>query len=75
MLEKPLLSDQLIIGCLNTDYGISVVSLEFLPLGADMNTAVYKVQADDQRSYFIKLKRNDSPDISAIIIQLLGVVA
>lgn len=56
MLEKHPLSDPIIISCLNTHYGIEVASLTFLPLGADMNASVYKAQALDQKSYFIKLK-------------------
>ena len=49
MLEKQALSDQLIISCLNTHYGIEVATLTFLPLGADMNASVYKAQALDQK--------------------------
>jgi spectinomycin phosphotransferase len=71
MVEKPSLSDQRIIECLKTDYGIKVATLAFLPLGADMQSSVYRVEADNQSSYFIKLKRGHRPDISAIIIALL----
>ena len=48
MLEKHSLSDQLIISCLNTHYGIEVATLTFLPLGADMNASVYKAQTDSK---------------------------
>ena len=67
MIEKQSLSDQLIIDCLNTDYGIEVATLTFLPLGADMNASVYKAQAHDQTSYFVKLKRGHHHDISIAI--------
>lgn len=51
MLVKQLLSDQRIIDCLNTDYGIEVVALTFLPLGADINSSVYKAETRNQ-SFF-----------------------
>lgn len=70
MIEQPL-SNQRIIDCLNTDYGIKVTRLTFLPIGADMNASVYKAKAHDQSSYFIKLKRGHHHDISATIIALL----
>ncbi len=71
MIEKQSLSDQLIINCLNTDYGIEVATLTFLPLGADMNASVYKAQTHDQTSYFVKLKRGHHHDISVAIVELL----
>ena len=56
MLEKHALPDQIIIKCLNTNYGIAVATLTFLPIGADTNASIYKAQTFDQTSYFIKLK-------------------
>ena len=68
---KQALSDQRIIDCLNTNYGIKVDRLTFLPLGADLNASVYKAETNDQSSYFIKLKHGHHHDISATIIALL----
>ncbi|HLB43128.1 MAG TPA: aminoglycoside phosphotransferase family protein [Gammaproteobacteria bacterium] len=70
-MEKQPLSDQRIIDCLSNDYGIKVATLTFLPLGADINASVYKAEAYDQSSYFIKIKRGHHHDISATIIALL----
>ncbi|MCX5922132.1 MAG: hypothetical protein NTX86_02290 [Candidatus Dependentiae bacterium] len=66
MIEKQSLSNQCIIDCLNTDYGIKVATLTFIPLGADMDASVYKAQTHDQASYFVKLKRGYHHDIGAI---------
>jgi spectinomycin phosphotransferase len=55
MLEKQPISEQRIVDCLITDYGIDVSTLTFLPLGADMHASVYKAQARDKSAYFIKL--------------------
>ena len=59
MLEKPDLKDEKIITCLQNEYGLSVVQIAFLPLGADLNTAVYRVVADGEMPYFVKLRRGD----------------
>ena len=40
MLEKPDIRDELIISHLQEEYGLHVAQLEFLPLGADLGTAV-----------------------------------
>ncbi|HEV2601779.1 MAG TPA: aminoglycoside phosphotransferase family protein [Candidatus Babeliales bacterium] len=69
MIQKPPISDQSIIECLNTYYDINVTALTFLPLGADENAAVYKAHTQDS-SYFVKLKR-DHNEIGVIIQTLL----
>ncbi len=74
MLEKQPLSEQRIIQCLNVDYGIEVATLTFLPLGADMNASLYKAQAADLISYFVKLKLGHHHDISVDIAELLHAV-
>lgn len=71
MIEKQSLSDQRIIDCLNTDFGIKATSFSFLPWGADMNASVYKAQADDQKSYFVKLKRGHHHELSVALARLL----
>jgi len=71
MIEKQSISDHSIINCLNADYGIEVAALTFLPLGADMNASVYKAQAPDLTSYFVKVKRGHHHDISVAIAELL----
>lgn len=71
MIEKQSLSDQLIMSCLNTDYGIEVASLTLLPLGADMNASVYKAQTQELTSYFVKLKRGHDHDVGVMILELV----
>lgn len=56
MLEKPHLPDRKIIECLEREYGLHVSQLAFLPLGADSNTAVYRVEIRDATPYFVKLR-------------------
>lgn len=71
MTEKQSLSTQYIIDCLNTNYGIAVNMLIFLPLGADMNASVYKAETRNGLSYFVKLKRGHHYNISVAILALL----
>jgi len=71
MYKKQSISDQAIIECLNTNYGIKTAHLHHLALGADIHASVYKAQTHDQVSYFIKIKHGSDYDISTIIQTLL----
>jgi spectinomycin phosphotransferase len=57
MLEKPNLPDEKIIACLQTNYGLPVTQITFLPLGADRDTSVYRAVTADGTAYFVKLRR------------------
>ena len=72
MLEKPDLPDELLIACLQRDYGLRILQVDFLPLGADQHTAVYRVVADDARPYFLKLRRGAFDETTVAIPQLLA---
>src|SRR4051812_48404892 len=71
MIGKRPLSDRSIIEHLNIYYGIEVILLTPLLLGADMNASIYKAQAHDQKYYFIKLKVGHNHDIGVAILDLL----
>lgn len=70
MLDNTL-SNQHILECLKSHYGIDVVALEILPLGADMNSSVYRADSSDKLAYFVKLKQGHDHDISVDIVGLL----
>lgn len=55
MLEKPAIPDEKILACLRGAFGLRAAELEFLPLGADVHTAVYRVSAKGG-VYFLKLR-------------------
>jgi spectinomycin phosphotransferase len=57
LLEKPDIRNELIIIRLQEEFGINVTRINFLPLGADVGTAVYRVVADDGAAYFLKLRK------------------
>src|SRR5688500_10144072 len=57
MLEKPNIPDELIVSRLQDEHDLRVTQLTFLPLGADLGTAVYRVITDDGTAYFLKLRQ------------------
>src|SRR5215210_7350964 len=72
MLEKPDLPDEKLIACLQHNYGLRIVQVDFLPLGNDLNTAVYRVVADDATPYFLKLRSGPFDEIAVAIPRLLS---
>jgi spectinomycin phosphotransferase len=72
MLEKPDLEDESIIACLNDQYGLPVTQISFLPLGADRNTAVYRIVVDEETLYFLKLRGGDFDDTSVALPKWLS---
>ena len=72
MLEKPNLLDEKHITCLQNAYGLLVNRIDFLPLGADVNTAVYRVVAEDDKAYFVKLRRGAFNKTSVALPKLLS---
>jgi spectinomycin phosphotransferase len=56
MLEKPNLSDDQIISALQHSYALTVISLDFLPIGNDASAWVYRFETNEQ-SYFLKVKK------------------
>jgi spectinomycin phosphotransferase len=59
MLEKPAIPDKDLMSCLKNEYKLRVAEIAFLPLGADMNTAVYRAVSNDGTAYFVKLRKGD----------------
>lgn len=72
MLEPPDLTGEMIRAWLRDEYGLRATEIVFLPLGADMNTAVYRVEnADDAVGYFLKLRRGAFHAAGVVIPRLL----
>jgi spectinomycin phosphotransferase len=72
MLEKPDLQDEKNVACLQDEYGLLVVQVAFLPLGADLNTAVYHAVAEDETPYFLKLRGGVFDEISVTLPKFLS---
>jgi spectinomycin phosphotransferase len=72
MLEKPEFEDEKIINCLRDEYGLSVEKISFLPLGADLNTAVYRVATNDETVYFLKVRRGEFIEATVAVPKYLS---
>jgi spectinomycin phosphotransferase len=71
MLEPPAISESLILARMWEEYALRAGNLSFLPLGADVNTAVYQLIADDTE-YFLKLRKGDFDQISIAVPRFLS---
>ncbi|MCP4428148.1 MAG: phosphotransferase, partial [Chloroflexi bacterium] len=52
--------------------GLGVAELAFLPLGADLNTAVYRAESHDRTTCFVKLRRGDFNPASVAVPKFLS---
>jgi spectinomycin phosphotransferase len=64
MLEKPNIRDEVLVACLEQEFGLQIAHITFLPLGGDLGSAVYQATADDEVTYFCKLRRGVFDEIS-----------
>lgn len=72
MLIKPDLKDEEIIACLRDAYGLTIEKVVFLPLGADFNTAVYRITTSNQTDYFLKLRSGKFLEASVSVPKYLA---
>ncbi len=71
MLEKPNLPDDQIITCLRQVYGLPITAITFLPLGVDVNAAVYRALTFEA-SYFVKLRWGSFQEIAVRLPHFLA---
>lgn len=72
MLKKPQIKDEKIIFRLQNDHGLTISQLTFLPLGADINTAVYRAVTEEDHAYFVKLRKDNFDPTSVILPKFLS---
>ena len=72
MLENPEIPDDLIINQMQAEYGLDVSKVNFLPLGYDVNTTVYRVGTSDGTAYFLKLRKGAFDPITVFVPQFLS---
>lgn len=72
MLIKPNLKDEEIIACLRDAYGLTIEKVVFLPLGADFNTAVYRITTNNGSDYFLKLRSGEFLEASVSVPKYLA---
>ncbi len=67
MLEPPAVSDEAILASVRASYGITVAGLTFLPIGDDSATWVYRLDAANGGSYFLKLRKGAANEPSFVV--------
>jgi spectinomycin phosphotransferase len=72
MLEPPDVPLEKISTCLLANYGLQVVQLAFLPLGADMYSAAYRAVTADGTLYFVKLRTGVFDETSVALPKFLN---
>jgi spectinomycin phosphotransferase len=71
MLVQPDYPLENIISCLSDEFGLQNASVKFLPLGADLNTAVYRVELPSGQRFLLKLRSGEFAENSAVFPKLL----
>ena len=71
MLVPPNIPEKKIMACLHKAYGVKSRTLTFLPLGADVNAASYRLSAESGQDYFVKLKRGAVDEIGIVLPHFL----
>ena len=71
MLEKPNIADEILLKHLAEAFGLLAARVEFLPLGADVNTAVYRVTMENGEPYFLKLRGGLFEPMSVLVPRFL----
>ena len=72
MLEKPDIPDERILVCLQAEYGLPSLQIDFLPIGGDLSTAVYRLVTQEETPYFCKLKRDAFDPVSVALPAFLS---
>ena len=71
MRERPSIQDNEILARLRDSYGISGAEIEFLPIGNESSSWVYKASGNDGKDYFLKLKDTAPYPPSALVPRYL----
>ncbi|RIX76789.1 phosphotransferase enzyme family protein [Acidovorax cavernicola] len=79
MLTPPALPNDAIAARLASTWDLQGTRAEFLPLGADVDSAAFRIDAPDGRAYFLKLRRGGfGPavvDVPAVLHHMHGIDA
>ena len=72
MLEKPDIPDENIADSVQTEFGLHIATIAFLPLGADRDTAVYRATTSNGTTYFVKLRSGLFDETSVLLPKFLS---
>jgi spectinomycin phosphotransferase len=72
MLVKPDVRDEAVLSALVEQYDHTIRAVEFLPVGADRNSASYRAVTEHGESCFIKLRRGPFDETSVLLPRFLA---
>lgn len=72
MLDKPNLPDETLLSCLQQAYNPGILRVDFLPLGADSNTAVYRAWDERGDSFFVRLRSGGFDPFNVTLLKFLN---
>jgi len=67
MLTPPDLANDIIIACVRDTFGLPIAHATFLPVGADVHSAVYRLVTADGTSYLLKLRRGTFNEVAVAV--------
>ncbi|HET6444327.1 MAG TPA: phosphotransferase [candidate division Zixibacteria bacterium] len=68
MIDPPKLADTDITAAIQSHYGMSTDSVTFLPIGNDSATWVYRVQTNDGRIFFLKIRSSEGFRLASLAV-------
>ncbi|HLV98813.1 MAG TPA: aminoglycoside phosphotransferase family protein [Ktedonobacterales bacterium] len=72
MLEQPNIPEEHLRACLREQYALAVATLEFLPLGADNRSGVYRMESEQGTSYLLKARSGSFYEPSCLVPHYLS---
>jgi spectinomycin phosphotransferase len=72
MLEKPEIDERQLLAAVAAGYGLQAAQLRFLPLGVDVQTAVYRLTTEAGAAYFLKLRLGPFDPLAVALPQYLS---
>src|SRR5258708_7520081 len=71
MREQPKISEHLLRACLQDQYDLHSLTLEFLPRGLDYHAGVYRVVNDQGTAYLLKATSRSLDEASCLVPRYL----
>ena len=72
MREEPRIAREMLRACLQEQYGLIPVTIDFLPIGRDMNAGVYRVVSEKGVPYLVKVKAGEFYAASCVVPRYLA---
>ncbi len=72
MREQPNIPEEHLRACLQDQYGLAAASLQFLPLGGDNRSGVYRVVCEQGNAYLLKARAGPFYEASCLVPRYLS---